>query len=88
MKKTLIIKLHDGTEIRRDITLEKFDSVPFGAPANHPGYLQLCIYIATTGTTDLENTNEKVLTVITPSSIKKVLVEFEDKGSKMHVSNP
>lgn len=78
MKKTLTITLQDGRQILRDITLEKFSNVPFGAPANHEGYLELCRYIATAGTTDVDYTNEKQLTVIAPAFIKTVSVAFEE----------
>lgn len=79
MKKTLIITLHTGRVIKRDITLEKFDGIPIGAPANHPGYLQLCLFYASTGTTDIEATDENKMTLITPSSIATVCIEFEKK---------
>lgn len=74
-KKYLSITLHDGREIRRDITLEKI--APIGAPANAPEYLQYLLFVLSAGITDVDLTNENMLTLITPSSMKKVQIVFE-----------
>jgi hypothetical protein len=76
MKKTLIIVLKSGRIIERDLTLVKLDNVPIGSPANHEGYAQLCMFIATNGTTDVDVTSENQLTYIAPASIETVTVKF------------
>ena len=75
MKKLLIIELHAGRVIERDLSKEK--GLPIGEPANSPTYAQLCMAIATGGCSDVDHNNENQYTHIAPSSIKSVTIKFE-----------
>jgi hypothetical protein len=74
MKKLVVITLHDGTVVTRDITT--LNIAPFGAPANAPEYAQYCAAMCQIGFTDYENTSEKQYTHIAPSNIKSVAVKI------------
>lgn len=79
MKKYLIVTLHDGREIKRDISTETM--APIGSPANHEAYARLCQFTAMNGISDNERCNETMFTIIAPAAIKTVQVKFE--GTKM-----
>ena len=79
-KKILIITLNDGREIKRDLTLLHVPGVPFGAPANDPGYATVCQQISICGYTDPENVSDTLYTHIAPSQIKTVSLQFTDDG--------
>ena len=83
LNKLLIITLLDGTEITRDITLEKIididgKPIPIGSPANHMGYALLCRHMAS-GFMD-KCTNEKHAKWIAAGDIKSVEVKFLNKN--------
>lgn len=77
MKKTLIITLIDGREIRRDISAMNVNA-PIGAPANDQSYALLCQMFCTNGYTDIDQVSDTLYTHIAPSQIKTVAVKFEE----------
>lgn len=75
MKKTLIISLSDGREIRRDITTMII--APLGSDANHEDYAKFCQAVCIHGYTDIEKVNDKQYTHVSPFNIAYVTVKFE-----------
>jgi hypothetical protein len=82
MKKILVITLHNGRVIERDITNEKDAQgkpLPIGVPANDTAYAMLCLTVCLHGCSDPELTSEKQYVHIAPSFIQTVAVEFRSQ---------
>ena len=79
MKKTLIISLTDGREVRRDITTLLI--APIGSPANDEAYAKFCQSVCVHGYTDIEKGSDEQYTHISPFNIAYVTVKFEKHGT-------